>query len=170
MKHQFIPLIILIFFNQLAFTQNVENVRIDTIVNPENGNFDIGTIIDRPYDKIRIGQWKEYYSNGEIKAEGELIIGKKAHCCYAGPYTIPYSYKVGKWTYYYKNGKIITQGIYETQKIKVPNSCKGGTMIIIQKVGDNWLFYDSSGTETKSQKHQIEELEKFYDIRGLHCG
>jgi antitoxin component YwqK of YwqJK toxin-antitoxin module len=170
MKHRLIILIVLIFLNQLAFTQNVENVRIDTIVNPKNGDYDIGTIVDSPYDKIRIGQWKEYYSTGEIKAEGELTIGKKSHCCFAGPCTITYSYKVGKWIYYHKNGKIITQGIYETQKIKVPNSCEGGTIIIIQKVGDNWLFFDTNGAEIKREKQQIEELEKHYNIRGVHYG
>ncbi|MGE4561763.1 MAG: hypothetical protein AAEC10_02400, partial [Rhodospirillales bacterium] len=72
----FIILIVLIFLNQLAFAQNVENVRIDTIVNPKNGDYDIGTILDSPYDIIRIGQWKEYLGaqRHEFIAEDEALI------------------------------------------------------------------------------------------------
>ncbi|MCX6258214.1 MAG: hypothetical protein NTW49_10025 [Bacteroidia bacterium] len=49
-----------------------------------------------------IGQWREYYPEGEIKAEGSFTNSKKT----------------GEWVYYFKSGKTEQKGRYEKGKLE----------------------------------------------------
>ncbi|MDD4141582.1 MAG: hypothetical protein PHR20_02145 [Bacteroidales bacterium] len=61
----------------------------------EKGKITGEGIIDEQLNKH--GHWKEYYTDGVMRAEGNYSLDKK----------------VGKWTYYHKNGKIEQEGSYD---------------------------------------------------------
>ena len=64
--------------------------------------FDRGKIVGEGITKedgVRDGEWKLYFANGELKAEGKYTNGVKT----------------GRWTYYHKNGNVEQTGVYDKQ-------------------------------------------------------
>ena len=142
---------------------------LDTIIDYRDKTFIIG-----PFNEKKdiagnsYGLWKEFYSSGELKAEGTLMQRSYTQCCAAGPCEMFYRYKLGEWEYYYKNGKIKAQGVYDTQVYNFPTSCEGGDDIIIQKLSNNWKYYNKNGLEPQMPEHMIEEIMTFYTEQGKH--
>lgn len=72
----------------------------------EEGNITAGYLFDHgkivgegivKEDGLKDGPWKEFYPNGQLKAEGKYSKG----------------IKTGKWVYYYKNGQVEQTGSYD---------------------------------------------------------
>ncbi|MFD2565421.1 hypothetical protein [Aquimarina rubra] len=176
MNLRIIIIISLIFLTELSFGQHTFDIpdfetKLDTIYDKHDSSFAIGSVVQNgDFKGHRFGYWKEYYSTGELKGSGLMLIEKYVQCCFSGPCTQHYSYKIGNWTYFYKNGSFKAKGTYETQIYNYPTSCRGGYDIIIQKVGSKWEFYDTEGEEIKKTKEIVNELETFYTSWGKHSG
>ncbi|MDP4262642.1 MAG: hypothetical protein Q8941_08935 [Bacteroidota bacterium] len=90
-------------------------------------------------------EWTIYYKKGNIKAKGRYQYSNYQDCCYAGPCTIPYTYKTGKWTYWYENGQKMREGIYTKDTLIVENSCGERVMRFSGEMGSSWKFWDEHG-------------------------
>lgn len=142
---------------------------LDTIVDYDDKTFIVGSFKEKnDVAGNSYGLWKEYYRSGKLKGTGTLAKGSYTQCCTAGPCELSYMYKIGHWTYYYENGKLKAEGNYNTQVYNFPTSCQGGDNIVIQKVGDNWKYYDETGNMIPVSKEMITELETIHTGYGKH--
>ncbi|GAA0728439.1 hypothetical protein GCM10009430_37610 [Aquimarina litoralis] len=112
--------------------------------------------------KLKIGLWKTYYDNGQIKDEGEYLIGRYVQCCAGGYCMQYYNYKVGDWNYYYKNGKLKLKGKFGIMKFNTSTSC-GGDYLKFGMLNRTSKFYDSNGKRIKKITDSMKlEFEKMY--------
>lgn len=114
---------------------------------------------DGETSQYKIGLWKEYYENGQIKEEGKYLIGRYVQCCFSGHCLRYYNYKVGKWKYYYQNGTLELDGDYSIKKLWIDTNC-GGDYIKYGILDSETKFYDQSG---KRIKKNIESLKLKYE-------
>ena len=114
---------------------------------------------DGETSQYKIGLWKEYYENGQIKEEGKYLIGRYAQCCFAGPCLRYYNYKVGKWKYYYQNGTLELDGNYSIKKMWIDTNC-GGDYVKYGILDSSTKFYDQLGNRIKNN---IESLKLTYE-------
>lgn len=106
--------------------------------------------------KLKIGIWKTYYQNGQIKSKGAYEIERYIFCGFV-PYTSYRSYKIGEWSYWYANGKLKAKGEYKLTNVKIKNNCRGGAKLKVPKIKRRmWTFWDSTGVEVRIN----EDLEK----------
>lgn len=128
------------------------------------GTFAIDNYADTSF--IKAGYWKEYFTNGQLKAEGNYQIGTYLQCCTGGYCRIYYNYKDGPWKYWYENGQLKAQGTYVTLVQYFRTSCKGGDQVRVHKVTQSWQFFDEKGNVATVSDVLIKELEEvdFYRL------
>jgi antitoxin component YwqK of YwqJK toxin-antitoxin module len=114
----------------------------------------------REFNNYRVGPWKEFYENGNLKAYGNYKLDTYTQCCTGGVCDGFYSFKYGEWNYYYDNGKLKAKGTYRIGKKHKETSCEGGDEIKFGFVTDSWKFYDTNGKEIKPTEKNIAEIEK----------
>ncbi len=102
---------------------------------------------DGKLSELRVKLWSEYYSNGQLKSEGNYQLGSYIQCCFSGPCRQFYHYKVGEWRYYYSNGTLRAIGEYINAKLHIDTSCKGGDSLLFGLISDNWKYYDLDGSQ-----------------------
>jgi len=122
----------------------------------------VGTIDDfhKEFNNYRIGFWKEFYRNGNLKASGNYKLDTYTQCCTGGICDGFYSYKYGEWNYYYDNGKLKAKGQYRIGKKHKETSCEGGDEINFGFVTNSWNFYDNKGKKSEPTEKDIAEIEK----------
>lgn len=122
----------------------------------------VGTIDDfhKEFNNYRIGFWKEYYRNGNLKSTGNYKLDTYTQCCTGELCDGFYSYKYGEWNYYYDNGKLKAKGKYRIGKKHKQTNCEGGDMIKFGFVTDSWNFYNSKGKSINPSQKYINEIEK----------
>jgi antitoxin component YwqK of YwqJK toxin-antitoxin module len=109
---------------------------------------------------IKQGPWKEYYSDGKLKAEGDYSEGKK----------------VGGWKYYYPDGTLEQEGYYNTEglldalwKWYYPSGALLREENYLNGLADgSSVEYDENGNIVTSGEY-IEDKEEgkwFYNIDG----
>jgi len=109
--------------------------------------------------QFRIGHWKEFYENGQLRESGNYELGTYKQCCTLGICDAFYSYKIGEWTYYHPNGQLKAKGTYEIGTKHKKTSCQGGDEINFGYVTDSWVFYDEDGMEIIPKENEIAEIE-----------
>jgi len=125
---------------------------------------------DGETSRYKIGIWKEYYDNGQIKEEGKYLIGRYVQCCLSGPCLRYYNYKVGKWKYYYQNGILELEGNYKIKKLWIDTNC-GGDYIKYGVLDSDTKFYDQSGNRIKNDIDSLKlkyEKEYTYTHPGMY--
>ena len=160
-----IYILIFPFFLSCKTTQTKSETPIKNTITEyyESGEIkSFGTIdsFHKEYNNYRIGLWKEFYRNGNLKSVGNYKLDTYTQCCTSGICDGFYSYKYGEWTYYYDNGKLKAKGKYRIGKKHKKTSCKGGDEINFGFVTDSWSFYNNSGKEINPTQKDIAEIEK----------
>lgn len=107
---------------------------------------------------VKVGLWTEYYSNGQIKSQGNYNIDSYAQCCSSGPCKQYRNYKTGLWKYYYAKGQIKASGTYKVKKEKIQTSC-GGDKVFTSRLDNSWLYYNDKGDKIKRTAKIKLELE-----------
>ena len=79
---------------------------------------------------IKIGTWKEFYENGNIKSFGEYKIGSFIDCCVGGACRSFYSYRIGLWRYFDINGSPDYEVEFSPETLKINTRCEGGDKLI----------------------------------------
>jgi len=128
----------------------------------ESGNY--AKFNDGETSQYKIGLWKEFYENGQLKEEGNYLIGRYVQCCLSGYCIRYYNYKVGKWNYYYPNGTLELKGNYSLKKLRIETNC-GGDYIKYGILDSDSKFYDEKG---KRIKENIKELKLNYEKEYTH--
>lgn len=118
-----------------------------------------GAIVILGDAKLRKGDWKEYYENGQLKENGKYQLDTYTTCCTAGPCPVYYSYKIGDWTYFHDNGNTKAIGTYKMGKKHIDTTCEGGDRINFGYVTEKWKFYDINGKVMKPNEELIKEIE-----------
>jgi len=143
---------------KITFTHNQWNqidsiktfyITMDTITDENSGNYSIGISIKDPlmiYDKKQIGEWSQYYYNGQLKSIGSYKIGAFSWCQFAGPTINGYSYKYGEWKYFHKNGQLEAKGTYDIKTEEFSNNC-GGDFAFYPLTTKKWQYWDKEGVE-----------------------
>ncbi len=104
---------------------------------------------DSVISQYKFGIWKEYYQNGQLKAQGQYQIDKYINCCYSGLCRNYEHYKTGHWVFYYENGQVKLEGDYKPVKRKITTSCEGGDKVFISLIDKNWSYYNEKGEKIK---------------------
>ncbi len=126
----------------------------------ESGKY--AKFIDGETSQYKIGLWKKYYENGQLKEEGKYLIGRYVQCCFSGPCLSYYNYKVDKWKYYYENGSLELEGNYSIKKLWIDTNC-GGDYIKYGILDSNTKFYDKSGERIRKNNENLKlKYEKEY--------
>lgn len=137
-------------------------VSLDTIFYNNRKIKAIGTFaVDRNNKKedYKIGEWAEYYENGQIKSNGEYKMGFVLACRSATMGLAYYTYKIGDWTYYYENGQVMAKGKYDltTQEVFTGIAKQYAKKSVIT---EGWSLYDISGEVSNDRQKIVLELEK----------
>ncbi|UKN03482.1 hypothetical protein K6119_08140 [Paracrocinitomix mangrovi] len=118
----------------------------DTIIDSSGIQW-IGNIILDPFNQFndaRIGKWKSYYSNGQLRSEGSFDLGAFNFCQFAGPSIVGYYYKSGSWTYFYDNGQVKAKGTYTRIFEKINFNC-GEDAVFVESLNETWQYWDENG-------------------------
>ena len=144
-------------FSNNAFTGQTELSENKKIESGEYAKFNDGET-----SQYKIGLWKEYYENGQIREEGKYLIGRYVQCCFSGTCLRYYNYKVGKWKYYYENGTLELEGNYLIRKLWIDTNC-GGDYIKYGVLDSDTELYDQSGDQIKKNLDSLKlKYEKEY--------
>ena len=119
---------------------------------------------DGETSQYKIGIWKEYYENGQIKEEGKYLIGRYVQCCFSGPCLRYYNYKVGEWKYYYENGTLELEGNYSIKKLWIDTNY-GGDYIKYGILDSDSKFNNLSGERIRKD---IDSLKLKYEKEYTH--
>ncbi|WP_291139191.1 toxin-antitoxin system YwqK family antitoxin [Flavobacterium sp. UBA7663] len=128
----------------------------------DNGEIkSIGAIdyFHKEFNNFRVGFWREFYKNGNLKSEGNYKLDTYKQCCTGGICNGYYSYKYGEWKYYHENGNLKTKGTYRMGKKHKKTSCEGGDEINFGYITNSWIFYDINENEIKPSQEDILEIE-----------
>lgn len=125
----------------------------DTLID-STGDYSIGfTVLDpfMEYHNRKIGEWKGYYSNGQLKFIGKYAMGATTTCQFAGPTISGYSFKRGEWIYFYVNGQIEAKGTYLPYTKSYNHNC-GEDAHYVSYPDSNWHYWNENGIEIKKPK------------------
>jgi hypothetical protein len=104
---------------------------------------------------IKVGPWKEFYENGNVKTEGYYKIGSYIDCCTAGVCRQFYFYRTGQWRYFDSAGQLKYELEFTPETLKVDTNCEGGDKLIFGLVKSIPLKYRNRVTAD-----DIYELQK----------
>jgi len=105
--------------------------------------------------ELRVGLWKEFYENRNVKIEGSYKIGSYVDCCFAGPCRSFYFYKVGQWKYYNSAGELDYEIEFTPATLRIDTRCEGGDTLIFGLIKTIPVKYWSKLTADK-----VYELQK----------
>ncbi|MFD1062048.1 toxin-antitoxin system YwqK family antitoxin [Winogradskyella litorisediminis] len=146
--------------NALKFVDNSFGGETATSENSKIESGQYAKYNDGKISPFRIGTWKKYYQNGQLKAKGNYLIGRYVQCCYSGHCVRHYNYKVGNWKYYYEDGTLELDGNYSIKKMWIDTNC-GGDYIKFGILDSDAKFYDINGNRIK---RGIDSLKLEYEI------
>jgi hypothetical protein len=127
------------------------------------GNYAIDS--ENKVSELRVGEWFEYYENGNIKETGFFAIGSYLDCGIGGLERSFYNYKIGKWTYYFKSGKVSATGDYQTIKTLIDTRCEGGDSLDFGVINNNWTFYNEQGEQIDISEIDVNDFNCVLDER-----
>lgn len=107
--------------------------------------------------RLKIGNHRIFYANGQTKSQGEYTIGTYTDCCTGGFCCEYYSYKIGKWIYYNKNGTIKAIANYNPFPYKSSTSC-GSDEITYHKIESIKFFNEETRTDKELEFEMSNEL------------
>ena len=125
----------------------------DTLVD-SSGDYSVGFKILDPYMEFhnrQVGEWKAYYSDGQLRSIGNFSLGVIIWCQVAGPTISGYSFKSGEWNYYYINGQIEAKGTYLPFTKSYNHNC-GEDAYYVPFTGSDWQYWDENGNELNKSK------------------
>lgn len=136
-------------------------VKPDSIFDSVNNILSYGLIINDTatwVNNFKVGNWKEYYPNGQIKSIGSYSIGSYINCGFLGPFRSFYSFKNDLWAYWYENGEKMAEGYYKPKLKHIKTNCKGGDKIYEPTIDQTWQFWDEKGNKIKKDKEIIKNI------------
>ncbi len=89
---------------------------------------------------LKIGNWIQYYRNGNVQSEGNYQISSYLDCGPGGLQRIYYNYKFGSWKYFSEHSILEAHGNYIIFKSHIDTSCEGGDDLIFMKPNSKWIF------------------------------
>lgn len=115
----------------------------------------------RTKNNARIGLWKFFYKNGQLKAEGKYSQDTKQYCNNTLNNLIHYHFKTGKWSYWYEDGKLMAKGRYEPIMMDWDNGGFSEKIQVAKKESD-WQFQNQKGEEITESELSKMGLFKEY--------
>ena len=79
---------------------------------------------------IKVGHWKEFYENGNVRVEGQYKIGSYIECCTAGACRQFYFYRTGQWRYFNSAGILNYELEFTPETLTINTNCEGGDKLI----------------------------------------
>ncbi|MEO8403359.1 MAG: hypothetical protein ABI480_02150 [Chitinophagaceae bacterium] len=137
----------------------IRDMKFDTLYYPDKKIKAIGKYVrceDHIVGWTRIGYWKEFYGNGQIKSIGEYQTARPISSI---DLFIPFktmTYKVGYWTYFYENGQMKAVGKYQKKNEINSSMIESFSNSFFIK---DWLAFDIKGMEVKDKYKIILELD-----------
>jgi hypothetical protein len=108
--------------------------------------------------EYKIGLWKEFYENGNIKSIGNYGMQYLLLSYSSGQAIVYNEYKTGEWIYYYENAQVKAKGRYKI--VRTPVSTGVDNQFTKAPVTtEDWLFYSSDGKPLANKKEVIGEVE-----------
>ena len=104
---------------------------------------------------LKCGFWKEYDSDGILKAEGNYKISSFIECSVGGAISAYYYYRIGEWKYFKKNGELDFALDFVPKMHHIDTRCQGGDKMIFGIIETIPLDYWS-----KVDANKIYELQK----------
>lgn len=157
----------LVIENNLKFINNSFGGKTVTSIDNKNESGQFAKYKDGETSPFKIGVWKKYYSNGQLKEEGKYLIGRYLQCCLVGYCFMYYNYKVGNWKYFYPDGTLELDGNYSIKKMWIRTSC-GGDYIKYGILDEDTKFYDKVGRRISKNKKINYEKGDLYIYRGTY--
>lgn len=108
--------------------------------------------------ELNVGDWKEFYNNGQLKERGTYEITSFIDCGPGGYLRFFMPYKVGNWNYYSENGELIASGTYATKKLHIKTRCEGGDSLYLGIIDSSWKF--SGGNNFNRIDFETIEMNK----------
>ena len=119
---------------------------------------------DKEISEIKVGFWKEFYSNGKLKSEGNYKIGSYIDCCMGGSCRSFYNYRAGNWKYYNKKGEFDFSVVYTPTSLHINTRCEEGDSLVYGLISDVPVEFVEKITADK-----IYELQKI-SVTDLYGG
>lgn len=140
----------------------------DTIVELKKDGILIGkgslAIGEYGVSNLRVGYWKEYYENGNLKMEGNYKIGSYISCCVGGACRSFHYYRSGLWKIYDNGGNLKYELIFEPTKLHIDTTCEGGDKLLFGIIKKIPLKYWGDLTSDKIFELQQIHTENEYDF------
>ena len=121
-------------------------------------------VSDWKVSNIKVGLWREYHENGQVKSEGDYRMSSFEDCCLDVPCTVFYYYRLGQWRYFNLNGDLDYELEFKPEKLWTTTRCnKIDTLVFglvkniptqyVEKITndkiselENIIYHDSLGT------------------------
>ncbi len=136
--------------------------QLDTVYTNEDSTYQIGHFLvnaDSTISALKIGLWKEYYENGQLKSEGKFQVDWYWFCSTKAIQKY-YLIKHGTWYYYHKNGTIKAFGDYNVKSVHTrlgSGGCKSSKYIFYPD--RSWRFYKENGQKLKFNQKLKKEFQ-----------
>lgn len=115
--------------------------------------------------ELKVGHWKEYHPNGNLKTEGVYHLGSYIDCCAGGACRQFYYYRSGLWKYYNENGELTYELNFKPSEFHIDTTCEGGDIILFGVVNEVPLKYGRRLTSDK-----IFEIQKIVTEDDYYIG
>ncbi|WP_345003681.1 hypothetical protein [Snuella lapsa] len=104
---------------------------------------------------LRVGYWKEYSENGNLKMEGHYKLSSYLGCGVGGLFRAFIYYRTGLWKIYDDSGNLKYELTFEPTELHVNTTCEGGDKLLFGIIKEIPLKYWGDLTSDK-----IFELQK----------
>lgn len=78
---------------------------------------------------LRLGPWRYWYADGQLKAKVRYSVDCYVHCCALGPCDLPYDFLTGDFELWHPNGQLMAKGVFEATERHIDSNCEGGEML-----------------------------------------
>jgi hypothetical protein len=110
---------------------------------------------------LRVGQWTEFYRNGQIMSIGSYNLQSLLSCHDAMPGVQYYSFKIGDWKYFYEDGAIKAKGTYQIQRVQVSTGVANQFKTKSLTTAD-WIVNDEKGRPAPDRQRVLVSLERLH--------
>tara|TARA_R110002167_G_C12396829_1_gene626487 strand:- start:52 stop:651 length:600 start_codon:yes stop_codon:yes gene_type:complete len=140
----------------------------DTIIELKQNGILVGkgavAISEYGISNLKVGYWKEYYDNGNLKMEGDYLLGSYVGCCTGGACRFFHYYRTGLWKFYNDKGELNYELAFEPTKLQIDTTCEGGDKLLFGLIKEIPLKYLGDLTSDKIFEFQKIRTENEYSI------
>lgn len=114
---------------------------------------------------LKIGYWKEYYENGNLKMEGNYRLGSYINCGAGGAFRDFHYYRSGLWKIYGDNGELKYELTFKPTELHIDTVCEGGDKLLFGIINEIPLKYSGDLTSDKIFELQRIKTEDNYSTK-----